>query len=110
MASQQTVEERREKPRIDCNYPAAVFVQGPSGSVREDRAEVVNLSAGGLRLSARQEYPVGSKLQVQTRFSRKRPASAGVPELWVDASVIWSRTRGEGVWQTGLRIESYKFK
>ena len=110
MASQHTIEERREKPRIDCNYPAAVFVQGPSGSVREDQAEVVNLSADGLRLSTRQEYPVGSNLQVQTRFSRKRPPSAGSPELWIDARVIWSKTRGEGVWGIGLKIESYKFK
>lgn len=110
MVAHHTTEERREKPRIDCNYPAAVFVQGPSRDQREDHADVVDLSADGLRLSARREYAVGSKLQVQTRLSRKLPPDGPGPELWIDARVIWSKSRGEGVCQTGLKIESYKFK
>jgi hypothetical protein len=103
-----TTQDRRVKPRIDCEYQA--FVEGlDCGGIRyRDQAKLVNLSAGGLFMYLTREIENGSRISVTVHLS-KSLIDADAPKLATNGVVVRTEPQMNGMCGVAVKFQNYRF-
>lgn len=105
--------ERRVKPRVNCNYPALVRGHDPQGRKYEENVRVVNFSRGGAYAVVKRpnHYGVvhdGDVLSLSIKF----PTGVlewGTPRLATRAVVVRTERAIDGTVGFAVQFVSYKF-
>ena len=102
--------ERRSKPRISCAYPARVNGNDGSGRPIEESTTIDNISASGLHLLLRSEFPLQAGLAIVFRFSKTSPLGKGTgPLVAVEGSVVRIQKQMDGFYSVAIKIQNPRF-
>jgi hypothetical protein len=100
--------ERRTKERINCDYPAMVQGHDPQGNQFSENGRVINLSASGIMVVARQPIQTNTEVVVRIAF----PTGSlkwGTADLSTKGNVIRSEVQSDGKIGLGIKFHDYKF-
>lgn len=100
--------DRRQKPRIDCDYPAIIEGSNGDGNKYSDQAKLANLSASGLFMLASRYITNGSKLSVTVLLSSSFDDSEA-PRLATSGVVVRTETKTEGICGIAVKFTHYRF-
>ena len=102
------MQDRRSRPRIECNYPAVVRGIGENRRNYLRDAVARNLSVGGLYLQSKQPAEVGSRLLVLVKLSSEPAASAEALSVAARGVVVRTEAGADGMHGMGIRFERYR--
>ncbi len=100
--------ERREKPRMTCAYPALVRGLSLMGEKFEETATVLNLSASGVYVLFNRFIEKGQDLSVKIAF----PTGSlewGSSKLATSGVVVRTEALSDGVLGIGIMFQHYRF-
>lgn len=100
--------ERRNKPRINCDYPAIVEGIDLQGKTYEENAKLANLSAGGLYLWVNRDIVCGSKISV-TIFFTKKQLDKNTPQIATKGILIRNEPQANGIYGAAVKFEHFRF-
>ena len=101
-------QDRRIKPRIECDYPAIIEGHEDGGAKYSDRAKLENLSASGLFLMASRNIKNGSKLSVTVLLSSSFN-NEDAPRLATDGVVVRTVPIADGICGVAIKFNHYRF-
>ncbi len=100
--------ERREKPRMQCNYPAVVQNHDGSEMKFQESGRATNLSRSGIFILLNHEVPKGTDLVVKISFPTD-VLRFGTPRLSLQGTVVRIVPQSENLFGIGVRIEDFRF-
>lgn len=101
-------QDRRAKPRINCDYPAIVEGYDVDGSIYNDQAKLVNLSASGLFMLLNRDLVAGSKLSVTVHLCSSL-VDANTPKIATNGIVVRSEHQSNGTHGIAVKFYHYRF-
>lgn len=104
--------ERREKPRIDCDYPAVIRIHVTSGGVIEANATLANMSASGMYLRSRRFISKGDHVFILVRLSKTTPKNAHLPaiaNIAAKGQVVRVEPKPDGGFGIAVQLERHRF-
>jgi PilZ domain len=102
------IAERRDKPRLDCDYPAIVKGIDQQGKKYKDNGKLINLSASGLYLWVNRDIENNSKLSVTVLLSNIL-IDKDTPKLATEGIVIRNEPQTNGTYGIALKLSHYRF-
>ncbi len=100
--------ERRQKPRIDCQYLATVQGKDRKGKKYEDVARLANLSATGLYMWANHPFELGEKVFVTVRINTGL-LKGTTPRIATDGIVKRTDPQPDGLIGVAIEFQKYRF-
>ena len=104
-----SIPERRQKPRINCSYPATLRSHGEQGSKYEARAVLANMSASGMYLQTRRAVKPGEQLFVAVRLSTAPLDTNNRPHLAASGSVVRVEPKADGTYGVAIKLHRHRF-
>jgi hypothetical protein len=101
-------EERRIKPRVHCDYPAAIFSPTGQAGMPGENGRVINLSSSGIYLVTRQPFQHNEDVMVKIALSTE-PLASEPYRLTTLGNVIRCETRADGKMGLAIKFKDYKF-
>lgn len=108
-AMRNRIQDRRVKPRIECNYPAVVRGIDPNRKKHVQEAIACNMSLGGLYLQSEQPAEIGSHLLVVVKLSGEPARSAEALSVAAHGVVVRTEAGRDGTHGMGIKFEHYRF-
>ena len=108
-AMRNRIQDRRVKPRIECNYPAVVRGADPNRKKHVQEVIACNMSLGGLYLQSEQLAEVGSQLLVVVKLSGEPAPSAEALSVAAHGVVVRTEAGRDGTHGMGIKFEHYRF-
>ena len=103
-----TTPERRNKPRVICDYPAIVEGIDTQGNKFKDDAKLANLSAGGLFMWSNYNVEQGAKLSVIINLPGVL-IDEETPKLATKGIVVRTEPKSNGTVGVALKFYQYRF-
>jgi hypothetical protein len=103
-----TTQDRRVKPRINCDYPAIVEGYEVDGTIFKEHAKIANLSASGLFLLSPCNVANGSKLSVTVLLSNLL-VDIDAPKLSTTGIVVRTESLPSGACGIAVKFNNYRF-
>jgi hypothetical protein len=102
------ISDRRNKPRVDCHYPAIVQGIDQQGNTYKENAKLVNLSAGGLYMWVNRHIEYNSMLSV-TVLLTSSPIDEERFKLATKGTVIRTEPQANGACGVAVKFSHYRF-
>ncbi len=102
------IQERRNKPRINCDYPAIVQGRDPRGKRFEEETRLKNLSASGLYLLIHHPVEHGDRLSVIVCLS-STPIEDTTPKIVASGIVVRTEPQPDGAFGVAVKFHRYRF-
>ena len=103
-----TTQDRRVKPRINCDYPAIIEGYEGDGTKYNDHAKLANLSASGLFMLANHSVNNGTKLSVTVLLSNTF-SDLDAPKLSTNGVVVRTEPQNNGTCGIAIKFTNYRF-
>jgi len=101
-------EDRRAKPRMDCDYPALLRQRLVDGGTIERLVTISNIIASGMYLRTQHYVPRGQILFILTRLSNKSSKKSEAPNLAASAKVVRVEPKPDGSYGVAIRLQRYR--
>ncbi len=101
-------QDRRIKPRIDCEYPAIIEGNDAEDGKYSDHARLANLSASGLFMLANRHIENGAKLSVTVVLSNSTE-NCDAPRLATSGTVVRIEAKPNGTYGVAVKFSHYRF-
>jgi hypothetical protein len=101
-------QDRRIKPRVNCDYPAIVEGFDDVGNKYHENAKLDNLSASGLYMKANRKIETGSKLTVTILLTLEL-VDINTPKLATNGIVVRIEPQIDGTCGVAMKFNNYKF-
>jgi hypothetical protein len=102
------ISDRRNKPRVECDYPAIVLGIDRQGNTYKENAKLANLSAGGLYMWANRHIEYNSMLSVTVLLT-----SSLIDEerfkLATKGTVVRTEPQANGTCGVAVKFSHYRF-
>jgi hypothetical protein len=108
LEGQHSPQDRRTKPRINCDYQAIVRGSDPLGKSFEETTRLVNLSLTGLFIQLNRSVPKGDELAVTILLPFKFPETNDFT-LATNGVVVRSEHHNEASYGVAVKILGYRF-
>lgn len=102
------ISDRRNKPRVECDYPAIVEGIDQQGKKYKENAKLANLSAGGLYMWANRHIEYNSKLSV-TVLLGSMLIDMETPKLATKGIVVRTEPQINGTCGVAMKFSHYRF-
>lgn len=102
------IAERRNKSRLDCDYPAIVKGMNQQGNISKDNGKLANLSDSGLYLWANRDIEYNSKLSVTVLLSSTL-IEKKTPQLTTQGIVVRREPQTNGPYGVAVKLSHYRF-
>ena len=102
-------EDRRAKPRLDCDFPALLRQRLVDGGTTERLVTISNISASGMYLRTQHHVPRGQILFILTRLSNQSSRKSEAPNLAATAKVVRVEPKPDGSYGVAIRLQRYRF-
>jgi hypothetical protein len=103
-----TTQERRAKPRINCDCAAIVEGIDVDGIKYNDEGRLINLSASGLLMLVNRDIESGTKLSITVLFSNSQ-IDIGAPKLATNGIVVRKEPQTNGTCGVAVKFHNYRF-
>jgi hypothetical protein len=103
-----TTQDRRVKPRINCDYPAIIEGYQVDGTRFKEHAKLANLSASGLFMLSDRRIENGSKLSVTVLLSNLL-VDIDAPKLSTNGIVVRTESLPNGACGIAVKFNNYRF-
>ena len=103
-----TTLDRRVKPRIKCDYLAAVEGQNGNGTKYQDHGKLVNLSASGLFMLVNRDIEKGQTFFVTIHLVNSLN-NTDAPRLATNGIVIRTEPQKTGICGIAIKFHNYRF-
>ncbi len=102
------ISERRNKPRIDCDYPVIVEGRDSAGNDYHENAKLVNLSASGSFMIVDSSIEYGKSLSM-TIFLANVNDDEDIPKILTNGVVVRTEPQKDGSCGVAVKFDSYRF-
>jgi hypothetical protein len=103
-----SVIERRSKPRINCNYPAIIRGTDKYGKKFDENARVINLSGSGIYALLNRYIPNGSVLSVNIALPTGN-LEWGTSKIATTGIVLRGKIHPNGFFGIAIKIQQCRF-
>jgi hypothetical protein len=103
-----TTIERRNKPRVACDYPAIVKGSDLQENMYEENGQLANLSRGGLYMLVNRYFEYNAKLSVTIHLAGA-PIDEDIPKLATKGIVVRTEQKTNGTYGVAIKFEQYRF-
>jgi hypothetical protein len=103
-----TTQDRRVKPRINCDYPAIIEGYEVDGTRFKEHAKLANLSASGLFMLSNCSVQNGSKLSITVLLSNLL-VDIDAPKLSTNGIVVRTESLPNGTCGIAIKFSNYRF-
>ena len=102
------INERRNKPRVACDYPAIVEGIDLQGNLYEENAQLANLSRGGLLMVVNRNIEFNAKLSVTVLLAGV-PINDDTPKLETKGIAVRIEPKTDETCGVAVKFERYRF-
>jgi hypothetical protein len=102
-----SIQERRLKPRMKCNYPAVVQGQVNGGKKFREEGRVINLSRCGIYMVLNQVIPDGKEVSIRIALPTGM-LEFGSSKLATSGTVVRSESRLDGTFGVAIKFQNYR--
>ena len=101
-------QDRRAKPRSNCDYAAIVEGLDGNGNIYNDQGRLVNLSASGLFMLVNRDIESGAAVSI-TIFLSDPVVEVSAPRLSTNGTVVRKEQRTDGSCGVAVKFNNYQF-
>lgn len=105
--------DRRQKPRIDCDYPAIIRIHESQGEIIEADATLANISASGMYLRSRRFVSKGNQIFILVRLSKTASKnvklSSAIANIAARGQVVRVEPKPDGGYGIAVQLERHRF-
>jgi c-di-GMP-binding flagellar brake protein YcgR len=100
--------EKRNKPRVNCNYPVAVEGVNGNGNKFHEEAKLANLSATGLYMIVNRHLECGNTVSMTIQLADATEDDEA-PKISANGIVVRSESRVDGTCGVAVKFKNYRF-